>query len=253
MSDFLEQYYGEYEHIEEAFQAALDESLNPRGPDYLYELVLQMGLPAGARAIDLGCGDGAECVQLATRFGFAVLGIDPVAYHIDLGTKAAAEHPRLDLDFVLGTADSAPVDVGSVDLIWMREVLYHIPSLEEAFVECHRVLRAGGRMLIYHNFGSEQGESGNHPPEAVDSALAGAGFVTDEKIELGPEFGEYAQERRGEPGRRLLHAARLLRDPRRYITQFGQRAYDIMLDDCMWHVNRMIGRLNGRIYLLHKP
>lgn len=253
MSDFLSQYYGEYERIEEAFQAELDKSLNPRGPDYLYKLVEDMSLPAGSRVVDLGCGDGEECVQLAMRFGFSVLGIDPVPYHIELGNKAAEERPELDLHFDLAAAEAIPADAGSIDLIWVREVLYHIPSLEEAFAECHRVLRPGGRMLIYHNFGSEQKESGNHEPEAVDEALAGAGFVIDEMIELGPEFGEYSQEQRGEPGRRLLHAARLSRDPERYIAQFGQRAYDIMLDDCMWHVNRMIGRLNGRIYLLHNP
>jgi hypothetical protein len=27
-------------------------------------------------------------------------------------------------------------------------------------------------------------------------------------------------------------------------------AYDIMLGDCLWHVNRMIGKLSPRVYLL---
>jgi len=42
----------------------------------------------------------------------------------------------------------------------------------------------------------------------------------------------------------------LLRNPERYIAQFGQTAYDIMLGDCLWHVHRMIGKLSGRVYLL---
>jgi SAM-dependent methyltransferase len=253
VADFLEHYYGEYEHIEEEFQKFLDESLYPRGPDYLYELVDAMGLPPGTPTIDVGCGDGEKSIQLATRFGFSVLGIDPVPYHIELATAAANANPRLSLRFKIATAEAIPADDGSVELVWLREVLYHLRALETTFSECFRVLRSGGRMLIYHNFGKEQTESGNHEPEAVDAALARADFVTDEVIELGPEFGEYAEEQRGEPGRRLLHAARLLRDPDRYIKRFGRRAYDIMLDDCMWHVNRMIGKLNGRIYLLHKP
>lgn len=58
------------------------------------------------------------------------------------------------------------------------------------------------------------------------------------------------QEDTGEPGRRLLHAARLLRDPERYIAKFGRSAYDIMLGDCLWHVYRMIGKLSARVYLL---
>jgi len=253
VSDFLDHYYGEYERIEEEFQRFLDESLHPRGPDYLYELVNRMRLPSGAHVVDAGCGDGEECVQLATRFGFSVLGIDPVPYHIELARAASRASPGLRLQFEVGTAEAIPADDDSLDLVWIREVLYHLRSLETAFTECFRVLRSGGRVLIYHNFGSDQKESGNHEPEAVDAALAAAGFVTNEVIELGPEFGEYAQEQRGEPGRRLLYAARLLRDPERYIARFGQRAYDIMLDDCMWHVNRMTGKLNGRIYLLRKP
>jgi hypothetical protein len=48
----------------------------------------------------------------------------------------------------------------------------------------------------------------------------------------------------------LLHAARLLRAPERYIAQFGQVAYDIKLGDCLWHIYRMIGKLSPRIYLL---
>jgi hypothetical protein len=50
--------------------------------------------------------------------------------------------------------------------------------------------------------------------------------------------------------RRLLHAARLLRQPDRYIAEFGQKAYDIMLADSFWHIYRMIGKLTARVYVL---
>jgi len=45
-------------------------------------------------------------------------------------------------------------------------------------------------------------------------------------------------------------AARLLRDPERYIARFGRPAYDVMLGDCFWHIYRMIGKLSSRIYVL---
>ena len=48
----------------------------------------------------------------------------------------------------------------------------------------------------------------------------------------------------------MLHSARLLRSPERYVSQFGQAAYDVMLGDCLWHVYGMIGKLKGRVYLL---
>ena len=54
-------------------------------------------------------------------------------------------------------------------------------------------------------------------------------------------------------GRKLLHAARLLRDPQRYASRYGRGAYDIMLGECLWHIYRMIGKLRPRVYLLSLP
>jgi hypothetical protein len=67
---------------------------------------------------------------------------------------------------------------------------------------------------------------------------------------IGTEWGEYSQETTGSAGRKLLHAARLLRDPGRYIRKYGQANYDIALADCLWHVYRLIGKLSYRVYLL---
>ena len=87
----------------------------------------------------------------------------------------------------------------------------------------------------------------------VESASVAAGFEIQHRIELGSEFGEYGEESNGGPARRLIHAARLMRDRERYIAKFGQRNYDIMLGDSFWHVYRMIGKLSSRIYLLSSP
>jgi hypothetical protein len=42
----------------------------------------------------------------------------------------------------------------------------------------------------------------------------------------------------------------LLRAPERYIREFGQSAYEIMLADCLWHVYHMVGKLSARVYVL---
>ena len=87
-------------------------------------------------------------------------------------------------------------------------------------------------------------------PTLPTEAFAAAGFETEQFTDLGSEIGEHLEEQTGEAGRRLIHAARLLRDPERYVAQFGRTAYDIMLGDCLWHVYRMIGKLSGCVYLL---
>jgi 2-polyprenyl-3-methyl-5-hydroxy-6-metoxy-1,4-benzoquinol methylase len=73
----LDESYDAYPRIEENFQAALDTSLNPRGPDMLYDLVSDLGLSPGATVVDVGCGEGRHSVKLAERFGFAVTGSTP--------------------------------------------------------------------------------------------------------------------------------------------------------------------------------
>jgi SAM-dependent methyltransferase len=257
--------YDHYPRIEAEFQAYLDQSLNPRGPELLYEIVDGLGLPRGAEVLDLGCGEGRFSIELAKRFGFKVTGVDPVPRHIELGTvrrdEAAKSNPDLSelVRFRPGAAEAVPLADASIDLIWCREVLVLIEDLVAVFAECRRVLRPQGRMLIYQNCRTDRlepneaellGETGRFDPRQMEAAFGAAGFEAERSLDFGSEIGEHIEEDTGEASRRLIHAARLLRAPERYISKFGQAAYDIMLADCFWHVYRMIGKLSDRIYVL---
>ncbi|MBA3244351.1 MAG: class I SAM-dependent methyltransferase [Actinobacteria bacterium] len=269
---WLEWSYDTYPRIEAEFQAALDRSLNPRGPDVLYELVEEMGLPAGSVAVDVGCAEGNHTFALAERFDFVVTGVDPVARHIELALavldERAASDPTITrrIRFVAGTAEALPLYDETVDLIWCRDVLVHVADLERAYAEFQRVLRANGRVLIYQMFAGDRLEpreaewlwktAGVVPtsaaPARTDAAIAAARLRVDRRLDLGTEWGEWAEEMSGNGGLRLIRAARLLRDPPRYVEQFGQAAYEMMLGDCLWHIFGMIGKLDRRVYLLSK-
>jgi len=160
-----------------------------------------------------------------------------------------------------------PAADGSVDLVWCRDVLVHIDQLAKAYREFRRVLRPGGRALVYQMFSTARLEpveadwilltlgcaAPSMRPEYAEAAMTAAGLRIDQCIILRSEWGEYAQERSGATGRQLLHAARLLRDPARYIQRFGQANYNVALADSLWHIYRMIGKLSGRVYLLTAP
>jgi len=252
----LRKSYDDFPRIEEQFHEALDVSLDPRGGEVLYDVVAAFGLPHGATAVDVGCGEGEHTLALAKRFGFDVLGVDPVRRHIEVARAAGAR-------CVLGRAETLPVVDESVDLVWCRDVLTLVADLDAVFAEMHRVLRPGGRALVYLMLATRLLE----PEEAirfygdelvptsmdaghVEAAMTSAGLTIAERIEIGSEWGERAEEESGKPGRRLLWAARLLRDADRYIEQFGRRNYEIMLRDCHWHVYAMIGKIHRRAYVL---
>jgi ubiquinone/menaquinone biosynthesis C-methylase UbiE len=253
----IEESYGEFERVEEAFRAALDESLRPRSPELLYELVAGLELPEGSAVVDVGCGDGRHSYRLAERFGYSVVGVDPFAPQAGEGQ----------VRFVRGTAEALPLEGESVDLVWCRDILVHVADLERAYAEFRRVLRAGGRALVYQTFATERLE----PREAEwlwqalgivgtstdaarnEAAVTAAGLRVDERIDLASEWSEWSEEQSGAAGRKLLHAARLLRDPDRYRARFGGAAYEIMLGDCLWLVYAMLGKLERRVYVLTRP
>jgi SAM-dependent methyltransferase len=259
MEPSLEVFYDEFPRVEEALARALDESLDPRGPEVVYEVAASLGLPADAVTVDIGCGEGRDVVALGQRFGWSVVGLDPVARHLEL-TREAAGDARL----AGARVEALPLADGSVDLVWCREVLSHVTDLERAFAEVRRVLRPGGHALVAQVCRTERlvpedatgvlAAIGAHPSLAeLETAASGAGLRVDERVELASEIGEWAEERSGTGTRRLLHAARLLRGPDRYVGEFGRAAYEIMLGDCLWHVYRMIGKLSSEVVVLSQP
>jgi SAM-dependent methyltransferase len=254
-----------YDLIEEQFNRELDGSLGPSGPDALFGYVAEMGLPAGAVAVDAGCGEGEHAIELATRFRFRVTGVDPVARCVRTARQNAP--PGCPVSFAVGLAQQLPLPSASADLVWSRDVLSLVEDADGAYREFRRVLKPGGRALIYQMFTTSLLE----PPEAAfllpvlgcwpsamrprdaEAAIAGAGLRIDRCVVLDSEWGEYYHENVPARSRHLLHAARLLRDPDRYIRRFGQQNYDIKLGDCLWHIYRMIGKLSARVYLLSAP
>jgi SAM-dependent methyltransferase len=262
-----------YGQIEESFNEALDATLRPRGPDWLYDLVARLQLPSGAVVLDAGCGAGRHTIELARRFGLSVRGIEPASLELNGAMAALAEaavaEPRLrDLvTFEMGSVTDLPAADRSVDLVWCRDVLCLVEDLRGAYAEIRRVLKPGGRALIYQAFATDRLEpreaawllptmgcvARNMRPAFTEDAIHEAGLMVERCYVLESEWGEFGQEQTGKPARKLLHAARLLRDPQRYIEQFGPENYDIALGDALWHVYRMIGKLSDRVYVLSRP
>jgi ubiquinone/menaquinone biosynthesis C-methylase UbiE len=267
----IEQIYGGTENEHDAAEALLDESLRPRGPDMLFDMVQELGIGTGNVVLDVGCRDGRHVVELARRFECRVIGVEPVEANLARGRVAlerlTAEEPEVAarVSLAQGRIEALALPAGSVDLVWARDMLIHVPELTRAFEECRRVLRPGGHVLVFQIFATpwlEPAEAArlwpplgvvpqNTDPAYFERCLAAAGLEILRCDELRSEWREHGEEQGdGRTSRQLLRAARLLRNRDRYVEQFGSVAYDVELGDCLWGVYQMIGKLNPRVYLL---
>src|SRR5689334_5073870 len=94
----IDEVYGDAFDDQEV-EAALDESLAPRGlNELLFDLVAEAGLPPGSKVLDVGAREGRYSFELSRRFEFAVRGVEPVRRHLDNAARDlaafAAEEPE---------------------------------------------------------------------------------------------------------------------------------------------------------------
>ncbi len=121
-------------------QELLAKGLAPATLSALQKIVL----PAGARILDLGCGQGETTRLLAKRFENArATGLDQNAALIEKA-KTIPVPAGAELTFMTGDAQRLPFDDGVFDLVFTRYLLTHLPDPAAAISEMRRVCKAGG-------------------------------------------------------------------------------------------------------------
>jgi 2-polyprenyl-3-methyl-5-hydroxy-6-metoxy-1,4-benzoquinol methylase len=200
----VEQVYAEAFAESEAFDQALDQSMQPRGFGLLLDLFAELCLEPGATAVDVGCRMAHFSIELARRFGLNVHGIDPLTHHIDGARAALAELTAAEPDVAarvqvdIGKAEQLSEPDDSVALIWCRDVLEHVPDLAAVFGEFRRVLRPDGHAVIYQMTATDWLEPAEAerlwPPVGIyadsvdpanfDAAVTGSGLTITQCIEL---------------------------------------------------------------------
>ena len=100
----------------------------------------------GRAVLDVGCGPGWFTVQYAVG-GARVSAVDLTPAAVDL-TKKHLKFKKTDAHVQEGNAESLPFGNESFDLVISAGVLHHTPNTPQAFQECFRVLKRGGRAKI---------------------------------------------------------------------------------------------------------
>jgi SAM-dependent methyltransferase len=143
------------ERWDEIFASSEGDISEPLG--YLVEELDRLSLRG--RALDLGCGAGRHCIQLANR-GFETHGLDvsrQALHKTALNMRAAG----LSAHLKLGEMQSLPYRDGLFDLIVSINVIHHNDSggAQGSASEVRRVLKPGGYLIAtiaavsHHNFG----------------------------------------------------------------------------------------------------
>jgi ubiquinone/menaquinone biosynthesis C-methylase UbiE len=130
-----------YDRIAEAYVAA--DRAQPSAVRDQYLAVAMGAAPAGARALDLGCGTGElVTAELATRY--RVVGVDISPRSIELARAAVP-----DVELVVGDMATVTFPDASFDLVTAFFSLIHLPMSEQPAVVANiaRWLAPGGTFV----------------------------------------------------------------------------------------------------------
>jgi SAM-dependent methyltransferase len=114
----------------------------------------RLGLRAGERVLDMGCGAGRHAFEMYRR-GADVIALDQNADELSTVSEwfaAMREEGSVpagaEADVKQGDALNLPFPDGEFDRVVAAEVLEHIPDDEAAIAELARVLRPGGTIAV---------------------------------------------------------------------------------------------------------
>jgi SAM-dependent methyltransferase len=145
--------------IRRAWDAVADDyadARRPDGPDADLLRELASDLPAGARVLDVGCGDGRRTMAtlLDADSTLEVVGLDFSRVQLDLAREAVPGARLLQADMT-----ALPVADDAVDAVSAYHSVFHVPREQHPTVygEFARVLRPGGVVLV--TVGSGRSES----------------------------------------------------------------------------------------------
>lgn len=242
----------------------LDVSLNPAGPDSLFDTAATY-LRAGRVVLDAGCRDGAHLIELVRRFNVRGVGVEPVALHVERAkeaVQAAGLADRITLHH--GVMNELRYPDCYFDFVWCRDVLEQVDDLDGALVEVVRVMKPAARLLVYTVVATESltaddaevirrhlgNVEGNLDRAVLEGAFARSGLAVESVEVVGTEWREYAEERTHPVSRALLRLARLRRQRDDVVHEHGRDIYEHIEANLHWELFQFLGKLEPLVYVL---
>jgi SAM-dependent methyltransferase len=130
-----------------------------------------LALGPGGHLLDLGCGGGL-LLRDALATGVSATGLDHSQDMVDLARERAPG-----AEVVLAEAESLPFGDATFSAVSMSIVFFFLADPVGVLRECHRVLRAGGRVAIFTTGPELRGT-----PAAPEPIASRGHFYSDEEL-----------------------------------------------------------------------
>ena len=149
-STYTDEYYLTLNDGAAEFQAHLG-SVTPR---HIEIVMREAGLVRGMRTLDLGCGAG-ELLTHLNRAGANATGLDYSSAALRVARHSLASALGMnawqDVGLALSDGRSLPISSGSMDRVFMLDVVEHMTAVElhAGLLEVRRVLAPGGKLIIH--------------------------------------------------------------------------------------------------------
>lgn len=111
--------------------------------DLVNHLMSESQISNQSSVLDIGCGTGNYAALLQTISHAHIYGIEQSEGML---TKARQKNPHLVIE--QGDAEQLPFASNTFDLVYMTDVIHHIPHIDIMFAEIHRVLKPHAKCCI---------------------------------------------------------------------------------------------------------
>lgn len=184
--------------------------LSPGGPEEVARLLDGVDL-TGKTVVDIGCGTGGITLSLVRDYGAGkVIGLDVEAPVCAVSRKRVEEAGLTDrIEIRQVEPGPMPLPDGTVDIVFSKDSIVHIPDKEALTQDAFRVLKPGGMFVASDWLISHDGEPspemahyiaeedlgfGMASPNRYRKALEAAGFVDVSLKNRNPWYREIAKE-----------------------------------------------------------
>ena len=150
------------------------------------KLAQELDLPSGAKVLDAGCGIGEVADHLAKEYGLNVTGIDILGFNIQ---EAKNRAKRLGLEDQVSFQEMSYADLEfpdeTFDGVFTMETLVHAADAEGVLQQFNKVLKKGGRLVLFEYSRTPERNMPKHAAEAFRKVNDVAAMPSFQRFDYG--------------------------------------------------------------------